>query len=214
MNIKKSKAIFLDRDGTINKEVNYLYKPSDFFFIPGVEEAIKIFHDLGYFVIVITNQSGVARGYYTEEDILALHNYMEEELNQTAIKDLEFNNESTNEYAKRNGYYVDAYYYCPHHPNGIIERYAINCNCRKPNTGMIDKAIYDFKKKGIHIDISKSYIVGDKESDVLTGKKASFYKTILVRSGHKVDEFNSEADMIFDDLIAFAQDLKTTLNKR
>lgn len=211
MDIKRSKAIFLDRDGTINKETNYLYKPSDFLFTTGAEEAIKIFHDLGFLVIVITNQSGVARGYYTEEDIVALHHYMEEKLNKVAIKHLELGSEGTIKCAKNNGYYIDAYYYCPHHPNGIIDRYAINCNCRKPNIGMINKAINDFKKKGIYIDISQSYIVGDKESDVLTGKKAGFYRTILVRSGHKIEESNSEADMIFDDLFKFAQKLKNDL---
>lgn len=100
MDIKRSKAIFLDRDGTINKETNYLYKPSDFLFTTGAEEAIKIFHDLGFLVIVITNQSGVARGYYTEEDIVALHHYMEEKLNKVAIKHLELGSEGTIKCAK------------------------------------------------------------------------------------------------------------------
>ncbi|MSU00235.1 HAD family hydrolase [Tissierella sp. DSM 105185] len=207
------KAIFLDRDGTINKEVNYLYKPSDFYFIPGSEEAIKIFHDLGFIVIVVTNQSGVARGYYTEDDIIVLHKYIEWELNKISTKGLEFDDKRAIEDEKNNGYYIDSYYYCPHHPKGIIEKYAINCDCRKPNTGMVDNAIDDFKGKGIYIDVSQSYIVGDKESDILTGKNAGFYKTVLVCSGHEVDKSNSEADMIFEDLFEFAQSLKSSLSK-
>lgn len=192
MNMEKRKAIFLDRDGTINKEVEYLYKPSEFSFIPGVIDAIKIFKELGYLVIVITNQSGVARGYYTEKDILVLHNYMNTELEKNISKDIKF----------------DACYYCPHHPDGTIEKYSINCNCRKPNIGMIKQAIKEFKENGIEIDLSESYIVGDKEIDVETGKKIGLYNSILVRSGHKVDELNTVADMVYDDLNAFAHYLK------
>jgi len=212
MKTKKLKAIFLDRDGTINKEVNYLYKPSDFFFISGAEKAIKIFHDLGYLVIVITNQSGIARGYYSEDDVILLHSYIDKKLNEISTASLEAEDETRIEYTEKDGYYIDAYYYCPHHPNGVIPKYAVNCNCRKPNIGMINEAIYDFKKKGIEIDISQSYMVGDKESDIIAGKKAGFYKTVLVCSGHKVDLSNSIADMVFSDLISFAQNLKNRFN--
>lgn len=192
MSMKKRKAVFLDRDGTINTEVEYLYKPSDFSFIPGVIDAIRIFKELGYLVIVITNQSGVARGYYTEKDILVLHNYMNTELEKNISKDIKF----------------DACYYCPHHPDGTIEKYSINCNCRKPNPGMLEQAIKEFKENGIEIDISQSYIVGDKEIDVQAGKKIGLYGNVLVRSGHKVEEDNTVADMVYDDLNAFAQYLK------
>lgn len=209
MNSSEAKAIFLDRDGTINKEVNYLYKPLDFFFIPRAVDAIKIFHDLGYLVIVITNQSGVARGYYTEDDIVSLHRYIDQELKKIASKDAG----SGSYEAYKNGYYIDAYYYCPHHPNGIIPKYAVACDCRKPNTGMIDRALVEFKEKGIHIDLLKSFIVGDKEIDVQTGKNLGIYKTVLVRSGQKIDEYSTMADMVFDDLFIFANELKKGFSK-
>ena len=179
-----NKAVFLDRDGTINKEVNYLYRKEDFIFIPKTIEAIKIFHELGYKVIVITNQSGVARGYYKEEDIENLHRYIDEVLT--------FKNT-----------YIDAYYYCPHHPDGSVERYKIKCNCRKPSHGMIDQALVDFD-----IDLKQSVIVGDKEIDVQTGKNSGIGKCILVKSGHIVDEVNTFADSVYDSLYDFANDLK------
>lgn len=208
MNSSTAKAIFLDRDGTINKEVNYLYKPSDLFFIPGAIEAIKILHDLGYLVIVITNQSGVARGYYTEDDIVTLHRYIDEKLKKIITKDVGYSEEEIKKYGSENRYYINAYYYCPHHPNGTVERYAVTCNCRKPDTGMIDRAIEEFKEKGISIDLLQSFIVGDKEIDVQTGKNSGIGKSILLRSGHKIDETNTVADMIYDDLFTFAQNLK------
>lgn len=111
------KVIFLDRDGTINVEVDYLHKVEDFKFEEKADEAIKIFNDLGYKVIVVTNQSGIARGYYTEEDLHKLHKFMDEELEKIGAK-------------------VSAYYHCPHHPKGTLEQYAKDCTCRKPNLGM------------------------------------------------------------------------------
>lgn len=175
-----NKAVFLDRDGTLNKEINYLYKPKDFIFISCVIEAIKIFHELNYIVIVITNQAGVARGYYTEEDVEKLHKYIDDLL------------EAKNTY-------IDAYYYCPHHPEGTINKYKINCKCRKPNIGMIERAVKDFD-----IDLSKSIIIGDKEIDVQTGKNAGIGKCVLVRSGKVIEEHNTVADSIFNRLYDFA----------
>lgn len=184
-----NKAVFLDRDGTINKEVNYLYRKEDFNFIPKTIEAIKIFHELGYKVIVITNQAGVARGYYKEQDIEILHRYVDKLLIA----------ENT---------YIDAYYYCPHHPEGSVERYKIKCNCRKPNNGMIYHAVKDF-----NIDLRESIIIGDKEIDIQTGKSAGIGKCVLVRSGHIVDEFNTVADSIYDSLYNFAIKLKKSFYK-
>jgi D-glycero-D-manno-heptose 1,7-bisphosphate phosphatase len=175
-----SKAIFLDRDGTINIERNYLYKSEDFVLIKGTIEAIRIFRTLGYKIIVITNQAGVARGYYSESDVEKLHNYIDDEL-------------------KKEGTSVDAYYYCPHHLEGIVTKYAVECECRKPKTGMIEKAATDF-----NINLADSIIVGDKEIDVQTGKKAGIKYSILVRSGHPVDESSTLADEVHDDLISFA----------
>lgn len=141
------KAIFLDRDGTINIDKHYVYKIEDFIFIPGIKEAIKRWNNLGYLVIVITNQSGIARGYYKESDVSKLHNYIDKEL-------------------KKVNAHIDAYYYCPHHKDGIVKKYAIDCNCRKPKTGMLEKAIKDYD-----IDVTKSFLFGDKDKDIDAGEK-------------------------------------------
>ena len=149
-----NKAIFLDRDGTINVEKNYLYKKEDFEFIDGMPELIKMFNDKGFLVIIITNQAGIARGYYTEEDMHALHKYIDELL-------LVY------------GAHIDAYYFCPHHPINGVGDYKIHCNCRKPNTGMLEKAISDFE-----IDVKTSFLVGDQPWDIEAGEKMgikSFY---------------------------------------
>lgn len=176
-----NKAVFLDRDGTINKEVNYLHRPEDFVFIPGAVEAIKIFRRLGYKVIVITNQAGVARGYYKEGDVKALHQFLDNLLADEGTS-------------------IDAYYYCPHHPDGILEEYEGECSCRKPKTGMIIHATKDFD-----IDLSNSIIIGDKEIDVQTGKNSGIGKCVLVRSGHPTEEKNTVADATYDNLLDFAK---------
>ena len=176
----KQKAIFLDSDGTVNKEKEFLWKPQDFQFIPGAEKAIKIFNNLGYIVLVINIQSGVARGFYAEEDVIKLHCHISGLLRkQRAV--------------------IDAFYFCPHHVDGVIEKYAIDCDCRKPKTGMIIKAEKDF-----NLDLERSIIIGDKEIDVLAGKNAGIGEKILIRSGHPIDEKNTVADSVFDGLYDFA----------
>ncbi len=150
-----NKAIFLDRDGTLNIEKNYLYRIEDFEFIKGMPEAIRKWNELGYLVIVITNQAGVARGYYREEDVKILHEYI-------------------NECLKKLGAHINSFYYCPHHPTEGIGKYKIECNCRKPKTGLLEKAIVEFS-----IDVNKSYLFGDKESDLEAGSKMKI-KSFLV----------------------------------
>lgn len=178
-----NKAIFLDRDGTINVEVNYLYKAEDLKLLPGVVDAIKKFNIMGYKVIVVTNQSGVARGYYKEEDVMKLHGQIQNIL-------------------RENDAWIDAFYYCPHHIEGNLKDYAIDCLCRKPNPGLIIKAADEHQ-----IDLSVSYIVGDKESDILAGINAGVGRSILVRCGHSIDEVNTQADEIFDSLYDFSVEL-------
>lgn len=151
-----NKAIFLDRDGTLNVEKNYLYKIEDFEFIPGIPEAIKRWNELGYKVIVITNQAGVARGYYKEEDVQVLHQYINERLEKINA-------------------HIDAFYYCPHHPVHGTGKYKVDCNCRKPKTGMLEQAILDF-----NIDVGKSYLFGDHDSDIEAGE------AMKIKS-HKID---------------------------
>ena len=141
---KMNKAIFLDRDGTINIEKDYMYKPEDFEFIPGVENAIERFMALGFKIIIITNQSGIARGYYTEDDLMALHEFINKKIRM-----------------RLPNVGIDAFYYCPHHPQGAIEKYSVECNCRKPKKGLFEQAIYDF-----NINIKLSWAVGDRVRDI------------------------------------------------
>ncbi|MCL2260340.1 MAG: D-glycero-beta-D-manno-heptose 1,7-bisphosphate 7-phosphatase [Fibromonadales bacterium] len=144
-----NKAVFLDRDGTINVDKHYVYKIEDFEFINGVPQAIKSLNKNGYKVIVISNQSGIARGFYTIADVEKLHKYMDSELAKINAK-------------------IDAYYICPHHPD-----FSGECECRKPKTGLIKQAIKNFD-----IDISQSYLVGDKEIDMECGNNAGI-KTFI-----------------------------------
>lgn len=155
----KRAAVFLDRDGTINEEKEYLYHAEDFTFIPGAVEAIKALKKAGFLVIVVTNQSGVARGYYTERDVDVLHEHIQEELARYATR-------------------IDAFYICPHHPTEGLGNYRKSCGCRKGAPGMLLQAAADYQ-----IDLSKSYIVGDKLADVEAGERAGC-SSILVLTGY------------------------------
>ena len=136
------KAVFFDRDGTLNVDIAYLHRPEDFVWIEEAKEAIKYVNAKGYLAILVTNQSGVARGYYPEEDIQKVYNWMNQELAE-------------------NGAHLDALFYCPHHPHGKIPAYTKTCDCRKPATGMVDAACARY-----NIDRSKSYFVGDSDGDM------------------------------------------------
>ena len=142
-----NKAIFLDRDGTINVDKGYVYKLNDFEFLPGAREALRIFQDLGYILIIVTNQSGIARGYFTEGDYLKLDKGMKEDLELHGIE-------------------IKESFFCPHLPDGKIAKYAIECGCRKPKLGMYEQAI-----KKYNIDINHSICIGDKERDVALCEK-------------------------------------------
>lgn len=158
-----NKAIFLDRDGTINVEKDYMYRPEDFEFIDGVPEAIKTMNELGYKVIVITNQSGIARGYYTENDLQVLHQYIDQKLKEVGAN-------------------IDAYYYCPHHPTEGVGKYKVDCNCRKPKTGLYEQAILDYD-----IDTQKSWVVGDRIRDLIPADILGMNKA-LVLTGYGENE--------------------------
>ncbi len=139
----KNKALFLDRDGTINIEKNYVYKIEDFEFINGIFEIISNYFNQGYLIIIITNQAGIARGLYSENDYNKLTDWM---LDQFRIQ----------------GIHITKVYHCPHHPEISGE-----CECRKPKPGMILQAINEF-----NINPSKSILIGDKKSDILAGQNA------------------------------------------
>jgi len=141
------KALFLDRDGTVNVDKGYVYKPEDFVFIDGIVDAIRRYNQDDYLVAVISNQAGVARGYYSEADVVALHKYADALLLKLNAR-------------------VDKWYYCPHHSEFGIGEYKIDCNCRKPKTGMLEQAIAEFD-----IDAKQSLLVGDKPWDIECGEK-------------------------------------------
>ena len=138
----KNKAVFLDRDGTINADTDYIYKIADFNFLPGVKDGLRLLSEAGFTLIVITNQSGIARGMYSEADYMRLNEWM--------ISDL-----------KKAGIEIAASYFCPHHPDGYVRKYKIECACRKPKTGLFEKACSDFE-----IDKSQSYAIGDRMRDL------------------------------------------------
>ena len=159
------KVVFLDRDGVINKEVGYLHKSKDFKFIDGVFEACYFFQKLGYNLIIITNQSGIARGYYQEEDFHTLTKWMLGQFTNRGVDILDV-------------------FFCPHGPEST-------CKCRKPQPGMLLEARDKFD-----IDMANSWIIGDKEADVEAASAAGITNTILVKSGHNIDEINSRAKFI------------------
>ncbi|GHU62261.1 hypothetical protein FACS189418_3330 [Clostridia bacterium] len=166
------KAIFLDRDGTINEEVNYLYEIEKFAFIPGVPEALAQLKKAGYLLLVVTNQAGIARGYYTESDVQLLHSYINQCLFKQSVQ-------------------IDRFYYCPHHPQGK-GKYKKECLCRKPNVGMLERACTDF-----FIDRKKSFLIGDNQGDILAAKNFGI-PSILVRTGHgKSVEKQLEKDYLY-----------------
>lgn len=152
-------AVFLDRDGTINEEVKYLGSPHQLRLIPGAAQAVARLNQAGIPVIVVTNQSGIARGYYTEDDVQQVHAYLDKLLAD-------------------HGASVDAYYYCPHHPGAIVKKYLVDCECRKPRTGMLSAAAAQE-----NVSLAHAYMVGDKRSDLRAAVNAGA-RGILVRTGY------------------------------
>lgn len=177
------KAVFLDRDGTINKEVNYLNHPDQIELISGAAEGIKLLNENGFTVVVITNQSGVARGIIEEKKIPLIKERLCRLLEERGAK-------------------IDGYYYCPHYPDGKIEKYAVKCDCRKPEPGLVWKAVGD-----LDIEIKGSYVVGDKTCDIALGNNIGAV-SIMVKTGYGESEaeyYESSPDYTVDNLLAAAQ---------
>ena len=146
------RALFLDRDGTINVEKNYVYRKEDVEFIPGIFDLARKFSDEGFLIFIVTNQSGIARGYYSEEDFRELTEWMHLQFRQHGIE-------------------ITAVYHCPHLPEITGE-----CNCRKPKPGLILKAIKEY-----NIDPVNSVLIGDKKSDILAGENAGIGKNLYIQ---------------------------------
>jgi D-glycero-D-manno-heptose 1,7-bisphosphate phosphatase len=135
-------AAFLDRDGVLNVDHGYAHRLDQLDWINGAPEAVRLLNEAGYVVIVVSNQSGVARGLYDEAAVEAFHAHMQDEL-------------------ARHGAHIDAFYYCPHHPDGTVAPFNIDCGCRKPATGMLEQAARDWP-----IDRNRSFLIGDRDGDM------------------------------------------------
>ena len=159
---KLSPAVFLDRDGTINVEKEYLIHPGDFEFLPGVPEALKKLQQAGFLLIVVTNQSGIARGYFSLEQVNKLHQYVTLQLEQFGVS-------------------LAGIYICPHHPTCGQGEYLRDCECRKGKPGMLLEAAED-----LNIDLCKSFMIGDKLADIEAGYAAGC-GTYLVQTGYGRD---------------------------
>ncbi|MGM9489811.1 D-glycero-beta-D-manno-heptose 1,7-bisphosphate 7-phosphatase [Ideonella sp. YS5] len=171
------RAAFLDRDGVINRDIGYLHRWEDFEFLPGALDAMRRLHEAGYALVIVTNQSGIARGYYTEDDYQALTREMRRAM-------------------ERAGCPPAGIFHCPHHPGGSVGAYAIACECRKPQPGMLLRAARD-----LNLDLAASLIVGDKLADAQAGRSAGVGRVYLVRSGHELEDGAEVAsDGTFDDL--------------
>lgn len=179
----KQRAVFIDRDGTISEEVGYINHVSRFRLFPYAPAAIKHLNENGWLAIVITNQAGVARGYFSEDTIQAVHGAMTNEL-------------------KSNGAQLDAIYYCAHHPSVGEPPYRFDCDCRKPKPGLISRATKNFD-----IDLQKSWMVGDRYSDVELARNAGV-KSMFVLSGygrgeweHQRASWTEQPDLVAEDLL-------------
>lgn len=178
-----SPAVFLDRDGTIIEDIGYIRQPDQIKFLPGSIEAIKQLHQAGYKVVVITNQAGVARGLMSENIIQTI-----DKLIHRAILN--------------GGTHLDAIYYCPHHPEHGAYPYRQECECRKPHPGLIKKA-----EKDLNLDLKRSFMVGDKGTDIQAGQRAGI-KTVFVLTGRgkkELEEIPVTPDEIAADLLTAAK---------
>jgi len=157
-------AAFLDRDGVLNVDHGYVYRPEDLEWITGAPEAVRLLNEAGYYVLVITNQSGVARGFYDEAAVQRFHAHMRALIEAAGAR-------------------IDAFYYCPHHPEGAVKELAVRCRCRKPAPGMLEQAAAEWP-----LDLSRSFLIGDKDDDM----------TAAARFGIRGVKFDARRDSLLD----------------
>ena len=178
---KEKRALFLDRDGIINIDHGYVYKVEDFKFVEGIFELVRLFTDAGYLIFVVTNQSGIGRGYYTEKDFTILTELMKEKFLKNNIK-------------------IEEVYYCPHAPE-------VGCICRKPQTGMINKALENYD-----IDLYQSWMIGDKQSDIALATNAGIGKSIYI--GNKNIPNTTHTFFSINEAKSYFQDNKGKIQNR
>lgn len=170
-------AIFLDRDGVINVEKGYIASEGDLCIYDYIENTVRMIHEKGYYAIVVSNQSGIARGIIREKELRLMNEVIGDQTD------------------------VDAIYCCPHYEKGIIKKHAIACICRKPQIGLILQAVQDYQ-----IDLCGSYMVGDRAGDILTGQNAGI-KTVLVNTGYGTTRLEAPVtpDYVFEDIRDFVK---------
>jgi D-glycero-D-manno-heptose 1,7-bisphosphate phosphatase len=176
------RAAFIDRDGVLNEERVFVHRREDFVLLPGAVAALRLLKEAGYLLVVVTNQSGIARGFYSEADYLALTEHMRAELAAEGVG-------------------LDGVEHCPHLPDAPVERYRLDCDCRKPKPGMLLRAA-----QALHIDPGASFLVGDRLSDIEAGQAAGIGRCFLVRTGNPLpEEAVVRADAVYEDLLACAR---------
>ena len=183
------RAVFMDRDGTISEEIGYVNHPSRYRIFPYSAEAVRLLNESGWLAILVTNQAGVARGYFTEDVINAVHGLLTEEL-------------------RKQGARLDAIYYCAHHPTVGEAPYRFDCNCRKPKPGLIERAVAEFG-----IDVARSWMIGDRYSDIELARNAHV-RAAFVKSGYGRGEWEyqrpawkHEPDLIAEDLLEAVREI-------
>jgi len=156
------RAVFLDKDGTLIEDVPYNVNPDCIVFVPDVREVLQRLYGAGYLLVIITNQSGVARGYFDESDLIAVEERMRDFFDDIGVS-------------------LSGFYYCPHHPDGVVSEYAIVCNCRKPSPGLLLTAAQE-----LEIDLTQSWFIGDILNDMEAGRAANC-RTILIDNGNETE---------------------------
>ncbi|MDO8137617.1 MAG: HAD family hydrolase [Candidatus Brocadiales bacterium] len=173
------KAVFLDRDGTLIKGTEYLSSPEEVILLPNAAKGIRLFNEKGYLTIIVTNQSGIARGYFTEERLIEIHTRLLEILSGEGAR-------------------IDAIYYCPHLAEGTVEAYSLDCECRKPGPEMLLRAAREHQ-----IELSGSLMIGDTPADIMAGRSAGC-KTVLIQNSHEPFDMPVSPDYIAKDLVEVA----------